>query len=174
MAKKILLTVVFIIIVFVLGIFLENKIKTNLPQPLFDKRGEKTIVINNNRESVKVKRVIDGDTIELTDGRRVRYIGINAPEMTDKRKGVLCFAQMAKAENQKLVENKTIELQKDVSDKDKYDRLLRYVWVDGKMINLELIQNGFAKIATYPPDVKYKDLFLIAQKESKQIICNKI
>ena len=82
-------------------------------------------VINSNRESVVVKRVIDGDTIELSDGRKVRYIGINAPEMTDKRKGILCFANMAKEKNKKLVEGKTVEMEKDVSDKDKYDRLLR-------------------------------------------------
>ena len=131
-------------------------------------------VINSNRESVVVKRGIDGDTIELSDGRKVRYIGINAPEMTDKRKGILCFANMAKEKNKKLVEGKTVEMEKDVSDKDKYDRLLRYIWVNDQMVNLNLIKNGYAKIATYPPDVKYKDLFLEANKTASKLICNKI
>jgi micrococcal nuclease len=163
-----------------LGIFLENKIKQNVSKidfnnleigvtnpPSFENYGEA-------KERAVVKRVIDGDTIELNDGRKVRYIGINSPEMTDKRKDVLCFANMAKEENQRLVLGKTVEMEKDVSDKDKYDRLLRYVWVDGEMVNLILIKNGYVKIATYPPDVKYKEMFLEASKLAPKLICNKI
>ena len=151
---------------------MEKKIKENLN---FDKvKIEEVVVVNNDREQVLVTRVLDGDTIELSDKRKVRYIGINSPEMTDKRKEILCFANMAKTENERLVLNKTVELEKDVSDKDKYDRLLRYVWVDGQMINLSLINNGYAKIATYPPDIKYKESFLDASKSAKNLICNKI
>ena len=182
MIKKILVLFVFLFLIFYVGINIENKIKRD-----FSKIDFKKIIINNfdigktippplenfneATERVIVKRVIDGDTIELSDGRKVRYIGINSPEMTDKRANVLCFAKMARAENQKLVEGKTVEMEKDVSDKDKYDRLLRYIWIDGKMVNLELVKNGYAAVATYPPDVKYKDLFLTAEKAANKIIC---
>jgi len=172
MIKKILGIGIFVVLVFVLGIFLENKIRENFNFKKVEVVDEVEVI--NNKETAKVLRVIDGDTIELTDKRRVRYIGMNAPEMTDKRAEVLCYAQMAKVENKKLVEGKTIEMEKDISNKDKYDRLLRYIWVDGQMINLVLVQNGFAKTATYPPDVKYKDLFLTAEKTANKIICSKI
>ena len=162
---------VFVIILFALGIFLEKKIKENVN---IKKVVVEDVIVKSDKERVLVSRVIDGDTVELSDKRKVRYIGINSPEMTDKRAEVLCFAKMAKAKNEKMVLNKTIELEKDVSDKDKYGRLLRYVWIDGEMVNLNLIKNGFAKIATYPPDVKYKDLFLEADKTAKKLICNKI
>lgn len=173
-----MLLVVIVALVFAFGIFLENKLKKDFkkidvinlpPTPSFDppKAGRQ----DGAKELAVVKRVIDGDTIELSDWRKVRYIGINSPEMTDKRAEILCFAKMAKAENQKLVEGRTVEMEKDVSDKDKYDRLLRYIWIDGKMVNETLISGGFAKVATYPPDVKYKDLFLEAQKSANKITC---
>lgn len=176
MVKKILGIAIVIGLVFALGIFLENGIRNNFSKVVVENKAEKVEVgqLINNRETGVVKRVLDGDTIELVDGRRVRYIGINSPEMTDKRKDILCFANMAKEENQRLVLGKTIEMEKDISDKDKYDRLLRYVWIDNKMVNEELVQNGYAKIATYPPDVKYKDIFLEASKLAPKLICNKI
>ncbi len=153
-----------IILIFALGIFLENKIRKYV--------SEKEVVLEN--EMAVVKRVIDGDTIELNDGRSLRYIGINAPEMTDKRPEVLCLAQLARAENQRLVEGKTVELEKDINDKDKYDRLLRYVWINGEMVNITLVKNGFASTATYPPDIKYKDEILQAEKSSTKVTCSKI
>lgn len=77
----------------------------------------------------KVVRVIDGDTIEIEGGDRVRYIGIDTPETVDPRKPVQCYGQEASNKNKELVEGKTVELEKDVSETDKYGRLLRYVWL---------------------------------------------
>lgn len=115
----------------------------------------------------QVGRVIDGDTIELFDGRRVRYIGIDTPEMEDTRKEVKCFAKEAKEENVRLVDGKTVRLKKDVSETDKYGRLLRYVYVGDVFINEYLIRQGFARIDTIPPDVKFQQQFLGAQREAK-------
>ena len=78
-------------------------------------------------EYYKVARVIDGDTIELENGERVRYIGMDTPETVHPSKPVQCFGKAASAENSKLVSGKTVRLEKDVSDTDKYGRLLRYV-----------------------------------------------
>ena len=121
-----------------------------------------------------VKRVIDGDTIELENGDKIRYIGIDTPETLDPRKTVQCFGKDATAANKELVEGKPVWLVKDVSDKDKYGRLLRYVYLgdpdqeSSMFVNLELVKQGFAHSYTYPPDIKYQDLFLAAETEARE------
>ena len=124
--------------------------------------------IINNSPGLLVTRVIDGDTIELENGKRVRYLGINTPESVDPRKPVECFGKEASFKNKELVLNKKVVLEKDISEIDKYGRLLRYVYVDNIFVNLELIKQGYAQVATYPPDVKYHDLFLEAEKEARE------
>lgn len=172
MTRKILIICSLIILIFLFGFWAENKIKkVNFSE--IKQKIELTVVTptltptSTIREKAIVKRVIDGDTIELSDKRKVRYIGINSPEMTDTRTTVKCLAQKAKEADQKLVEGKEVELEKDISETDKYGRLLRYVWSDGKMINEELMKNGWTEVDTYPPDVKYQDLLVTAEKEAK-------
>lgn len=116
----------------------------------------------------KVTRVVDGDTIELENGERVRYIGIDTPETVDPRKPVQCFGVEASKKNKELVEGKSVRLEKDVTDRDKYNRLLRYVWIGDTFINLELVKQGFAHSYSYPPDIKYQDQFRAAQKEARE------
>lgn len=115
-----------------------------------------------------VKRVVDGDTIELENGQKVRYIGVNTPETVDPRKPVECFGQEAKEENRKLTEGKTVRLEKDISETDKFGRLLRYVYIGDLFVNDYLVRQGFAQTATFPPDVKYVSQFLEAQREAKE------
>lgn len=117
-------------------------------------------------KKIYVLNVIDGDTIKLSDGRVVRYIGINTPETKDKRKGIECFGKEAFEKNKELVEGKEIRLEKDVSEKDKYGRLLRYVYVDEIFVNDYLVREGYAYAVTYPPDVKYQKQFKEAQDEA--------
>jgi len=126
-------------------------------------------------EAFFVTKVIDGDTIVLENGQKVRYIGIDTPELHHPKKEVECFSQQAYEKNKELVLGKKVFLQKDISEKDKYNRLLRYVFLDEKMstdegsfINLYLVKNGFAFAATFPPDVKYANVFLTAQNEARQ------
>lgn len=110
-------------------------------------------------------KIVDGDTIEVTIGPTrytVRYIGMDTPE-----RGQPYFEECTE-QNRKLVENKTIELEKDVSETDRYGRLLRYVWVAGVMVNSELVRLGYAKAATYPPDVKYQDILVKLQREARE------
>lgn len=129
---------------------------------------EKTSKNLGRKNIYLVKRVIDGDTIELEDGERVRYIGIDTPETVDPRKPVQCFGKEASLANRELVGGKSVRLEKDVSNKDKYGRLLRYVYQGDKFINLELVKNGYAYAYTYPPDVKNSKLFLEAQKVARE------
>lgn len=117
---------------------------------------------SSTRLRAEVISVTDGDTIRVRiNGQSVplRYIGIDTPETVDPRKSVQCFGREASAFNALLVAGKVVELEKDVSETDKYDRLLRYVWIDGKMANEELVRGGYAKSSSYPPDVKYQDRF---------------
>ena len=120
-----------------------------------------------NEKTYKVIKVIDGDTIEIEGGQKVRYIGMNTAEINNKNPVKLCFAQKAMEKNKELVEGKEIKLEKDVSETDKYGRLLRYVYIGDIFVNDYLVRNGFAQIATYPPDVKYQKQFQEAQKQAK-------
>lgn len=120
--------------------------------------------------TAQVARVIDGDTVDLADGRRVRYIGIDAPETEHEKKPASCFGKEAKEENRRLVDGKTVRIEGDVSETDKYGRLLRYVYVGspaGEFVNDYLVRQGFARIDTVPPDVKFQQKFLEAQREAK-------
>lgn len=115
-------------------------------------------------EKALVTRVIDGDTIVvLLDGReeKVRLIGIDTPE-----KGRPYFSE-ATRKTAELVLGKEVKLEKDVSERDKYGRLLRYVYTGSLFVNAELVRQGYAMVYTYPPDVKYSDYFLKLQQEAR-------
>lgn len=122
------------------------------------------ITSGNNHEST-VSRVIDGDTIELSNGKVIRYIGIDTPELRGENENT-CFGLEAAKENVRLVLGKKVRLEKDVSETDKYGRLLRYVWIEDRMINEELVKTGYAKSATYPPDIKYFERFKDAESSA--------
>ena len=119
------------------------------------------------QSQVKVKRVIDGDTIELEDGQVVRYIGIDTPETKHPAKPVECFGQLAADQNRQLVEGKLVNLEKDISQTDRYGRLLRYVYSDSVMINELLVKEGFATVSSYPPDIKYQEIFIQAERDAQ-------
>lgn len=121
--------------------------------------------------SARVTRVVDGDTIEVEiDGREytLRYIGINTPETVDPRRPVECFGQESSDFNKQLVLGKSVGLEKDVSETDAFGRLLRYVWLDGEMVNATLVREGYAQASAYPPDVKYQDLFSSLQAQAAE------
>lgn len=121
---------------------------------------------------ITVKKVIDGDTIELSTGERLRYIGIDTPETVDPRKPVQCFGKEAAERNKQLVLGKTVKLEKDISQTDRYGRLLRYIYLINEagneiMVNEVLVREGFAFASTFPPDVKYQTRFQEAEKEAR-------
>lgn len=127
-------------------------------------------------ETAKVIRVVDGDTIVVRRGsgggeERLRYIGIDTPETKKPDTPVQWMGPEASAANAALVEGRTVVLEKDVSETDRFGRLLRYVWlVDGDrwtLVDLELVGRGFAQVETDPPDVKYADRFLEAQRAAR-------
>lgn len=121
-----------------------------------------------NTQSVKVVRIIDGDTIELESGQKVRYIGMDTPETVHPDKTVQCFGVEASNKNKELVEDKFIRLEKDISETDKYGRLLRYVYIGDIFVNDYLIKEGFAYASSYPPDIRYQNQFSSSQKDAER------
>lgn len=131
-----------------------------------------------------VSRVIDGDTVELSDGRHLRYIGINTPEVRRKIgdrwiEDPEPFGREAAERNRQFVEGKHVRLEFDVQRRDHYDRLLAYVYVAGAkpggatdgpdiLVNAELLREGFAQPMTIPPNVKYAELFRRLTREARE------
>jgi micrococcal nuclease len=138
-------------------------------------KGE-TIEENSRTDDVvKVVRVIDGDTIVLEGGSVLRYIGVDTPETSHPRKGYECFGQEASKFNHELVEGKHVRLEKDVSETDRYNRLLRYVWIEdeesehnGVFINDYLVSQGYATAVSYPPDIAYQLQFIESQRKARE------
>ncbi|QQS38874.1 thermonuclease family protein [Candidatus Woesebacteria bacterium] len=125
-------------------------------------------VLNAQTQEALVTRVIDGDTIELETGEKVRYIGIDTPETNDPQSKTECFGKEAKEFNRKLVEGRKVRLEKDISDTDRYGRLLRYVYVENIFVNLHIVDQGYAYATSYPPDVYHQTEFLHAQKTARE------
>lgn len=111
--------------------------------------------------SPEVVKVVDGDTIEVRAGGRtekVRLLGIDTPETKDPRKPVQCFGAEASRHTAELLPVGTaVRLERDVEERDRYDRLLAYVYrvSDGLFVNLELARGGYADLLTYPPNVAH-------------------
>ena len=130
-----------------------------------------TASVPPSAQAADVVRVIDGDTIEVTISDAVytvRYIGVDTPETKHPTRGVELYGPEAAERNRQLVDGKTVYLEKDVSETDRYGRLLRYIYVDDVMVNAVLVEEGYAQVSTYPPDVKHVDLFLKLQREARE------
>jgi micrococcal nuclease len=126
-------------------------------------------------QEARVVRVVDGDTIRVLLGGQeypVRYIGIDTPETVHPSKPVEWMGREASEANKRLVDGQIVVLEKDVSETDRYGRLLRYIWLQEGgawlLVNLELVRLGLAQVSTYPPDVKYTELYLEAQREARE------
>jgi micrococcal nuclease len=115
-----------------------------------------------------VERVVDGDTIVLESGERVRYIGIDTPETVHPSKPEECFGAEATKKNTELVEGKRVLLVQDVSDTDRYGRLLRYVYVQDVFVNNRLVEEGYAYASSYPPDVDKQEQLRKSQEEARR------
>lgn len=133
-------------------------------------------------ENVLVNRVVDGDTLQLETGERVRLIGIDTPELHESSKlerdaqrsgqdkqAIKQLGTQAYEFTKKLAEGKTVRLEFDSEKKDKYGRLLAYVYLaDGTFVNAEIVKQGYASLLTIPPNLKYADLLLELYKEARE------
>jgi micrococcal nuclease len=112
-------------------------------------------------EQSRVQRVVDGDTIVLASGERVRYIGVDTPESVKPGTPVQCFAKAAGRANERLVAGEPVRLRFDAERRDRYGRLLAYVYRDrdGLFVNAELVRRGYATTLTIPPNVAHAGEF---------------
>ena len=121
------------------------------------------------QELARVDTVLDGDTFRLKNGEKVRLIGIDAPETNHPRKPVEYFGKEAREFSRRMLEGKEERLEMDVQERDKYGWLLAYVYLaDGMFFNAEPLKQGYAQVATYPPNVKYMELFVKLQKDAAE------
>lgn len=157
--KKVLL------IVLILSAFWLNFVWSSAPQ---------TNTTQSKKTLYKVVKVIDGDTITVEiDGKKesIRMIGIDTPEMVDPRKSVQCFAKEASNKTKMTLNGKNVFLSADISqgDRDKYNRLLRYVFLeDNTNFNKLMISEGYAHEYTYNIPYKYQQEFKQAEKEARE------
>lgn len=117
---------------------------------------------NTQQNIYLVSEVIDGDTFIIENGERVRLLGINAPE-ADRY-----YYEESGEVLKVIVEKKWIKLERDVTDRDDYGRLLRYVYLGNLFVNLEMVKRGFANVFTMPPDVKYAEILLEAERFARE------
>ena len=118
-------------------------------------------------EFFSVRRVYDGDTIQLENGMHVRYIGINAPEIAHQDKPGEPFGPEAMAFNEKIVLSKPVRIQGDQEATDQYGRRLAYIFIqDGTFVNQEMVRNGLAHVLYKPPNIAHDAALLKSQQEA--------
>lgn len=130
--------------------------------------------VSSTKDSAQVLRVIDGDTIKVSLKNKketVRLIGIDAPETVDPRRAVECFGKQSSGKAKEILDGKTITLESDPTqgNRDKYQRLLRYVFLGDLNFNKFMISEGFVLEFTYENNpYKYMEDFKNAQQEARQ------
>jgi micrococcal nuclease len=121
--------------------------------------------------SVVVDRVVDGDTIIVREGPedvRIRLIGVDSPESVKPGSPVECFAVRASDFTKRALTGTAVRLEYDVDRFDRYGRTLAYVWVGSRMFNEELVAQGYGVVDTVPPNVRYVDRFLAAERDARE------
>ncbi|MDG5470407.1 thermonuclease family protein [Jeotgalibacillus sp. ET6] len=122
--------------------------------------------------NAQVINIVDGDTIDvrMSSGaeERIRLLLIDTPETKHPQLGVQPFGKAATAYTEESLLGKFVKLEMDISDRDRYGRVLAYVWIDDTLFNEELIRQGLARVAVYPPDIKYADRFKKVQSQARE------
>lgn len=156
-----------IAIVFAVSVFFYVLDKGELPKDInqFSDQVQKSEKIEGSTDMMmgeySVARIIDGDTFDLTSGERVRMIGIDTPE-----RGKKYYAE-ATDRLRELIGGKVVRLEKDHSEVDRYGRLLRHVYIGDMWINKKMIDEGYARFVTFPPDVVHVPIFTVAEQNAR-------
>jgi len=131
-------------------------------------QGAKKFQLDAAYSYYRVKKVYDGDTILLSSGIKVRFLGINTPEVEGRNKSAQAGGEIAKKWLQAKLKNTKVRLEKDVEKKDKYGRTLAHIFTEDKQhINLQLVEQGLASVNIYPPNLKYVDVLIKAEYKAE-------
>jgi micrococcal nuclease len=151
-----------------------------IPRTTTPKAAERVTPSTLGVSLTRVTKVIDGDTFQIETGQKVRMIGMDTPELHHPKKPVQCFGKEAMEKTKQLIEGKIVRLEKDISETDRYGRLLRYVYLENLsptpiasqsaelFVNAYLVQQGYAHVLTVPPDVAKSKEFLQLQEQAMQ------
>ena len=115
-------------------------------------------------ESCTVTRVVDGDTLVCEPVGRIRLLGIDTPELAQEPYGALA----AEALGALIPGDGRVRVERDVEDRDQYDRALRYIWAGGTMVNWQMVRRGYAVLLTYQPNVQWADALETAQAAARE------
>jgi micrococcal nuclease len=129
----------------------------------------------NGIEKSQVRRVVDGDTVELTNGQKIRLLNIDTPETVKANTPMMCYGQEASNFTKKLLTDKMVQLTFDKEANDQYGRGLRFIFLDGvdtnnveNSINADLVKSGFARMVVYKPNNTYAKEFQTWENEAKE------
>jgi len=142
----------------------------NLPNEIDEENNQYPEVGEENNVRYKVLSVTDGDTFRIDYkgvSTPVRMIGIDTPEVNHPSEPVQCYGKEASDKTKEVLAGQEVVLEQDVSETDRYGRILAYVWLNGELINEKLVKEGYAFSSSYPPDVKYQERFNEAEKYAR-------
>lgn len=163
--NKIILTIILAALIIASSIFFSIRLTGKVVDTEYSSDPPSTLSNNNEENNLIgmhiVTKIIDGDTI-IVEGENVRLLGMD----TDER-GYPCYT-LAKERLEELVLNKEVRLEKDQTDKDQYQRYLRYIFLDNENINLKLVEEGLAVARFYPEDIKYKDEIINVETQARE------
>ena len=176
-SDKKIITGALVLLLVVIGLCTKNEsiityLEKNYDISLKEESNDNKVQPSKMLAQYEVLRVVDGDTIVINyngNAEKVRLIGIDTPESVhpDNSKNTEEGIKTSNYTKQRLT-GKTVGIELDVQERDKYGRILAYVYVDGKMYNKELLELGYAKVATYPPNVKYVEEFTKIQEKARE------
>ncbi len=155
----------FLMLLFFLLIFLSFRLFSDLKKTIPPENHPSQLAKTQKWEKATLIKVIDGDTLLVKIDRKkekVRLIGIDCPEKGEP------YFEKARDLARRLTEGQEIRLYRDVSERDRYGRLLRYVYTDHTFLNAELVARGYARAVAYSPDLKYFFFFLQLEKEAQK------
>ncbi len=170
---KIVIPVMIILVALAFGIITKDDIYAAFESGFSEKKKSTNDTGGNiSSKYYEVLKVVDGDTIQIDYNgtkERVRLIGIDTPESVhpDENKNTE-NGKKASEYTKKILTGKKIRLELDVQERDKYGRILAYVYLDDEMVNKKLLADGYAQVATYPPNVKYAEEFLSIQEKAQK------
>lgn len=138
---------------------------------ILDQNNLNTNITLTDGQTIRIDRIIDGDTVEFGNNQRIRYLYMDTPETVKANTPVMCFGKEASNKNHELVENKEVTIKLDKEQHDQYGRTLAVIFLDKQKtnniedsLNYYMVLNGFARAVSYAPNITYKNEFLKAQQ----------